>query len=509
MQYNIFDYLEDTAKRLPDKTALADEKGSLSFSALYALALSLGTAAAERCPAPAHPPFARPVCVLTGRDKESVAAFMGVLASGDYYVPLDKTMPAARMEKMLSRLAPAAIAGRREELEALADICPGAARIAFEDAFAHPADEGLLRERRALVLDVDPAYVFFTSGSTGEPKGIAVSHGSLIDFTEWYCEEFGSSEDDVCGNQPPFYFDASGRDLFPCLKTGGTIHILPRKFFMFPTLLIKYLNENRVNVLNWATSAFDLVAASRVLEKHRPERLRRIVLGGEALSAKSINIWKAAAPGAEIVNVYGPTETTVDCCFYRVDREFRDEEPVPIGRACANTQLMVLREDGSPAEPGEPGELWVRGRGVSLGYFADFEKSAEAFPQDPLNPWYHDRVYRTGDIVKLGEDGLLYFLSRKDSQIKHMGYRIELGESETALMSVAGIDRAVCLFDEEKDRIICVYTGKAEKEEIAKRLEALIPRYMHPQEYVRLTAMPETMSGKPDRAALKKMLADG
>ncbi|MBQ5436472.1 MAG: AMP-binding protein, partial [Firmicutes bacterium] len=287
------------------------------------------------------------------------------------------------------------------------------------------------------------------------------------------------------------------------------IHILPRKLFMFPALLIRYLNDNRVNVLNWATSAFELVANSRVLEKHQPLYLKRIVLGGEALHARQINLWKKAAPDAEIVNVYGPTETTVDCCFYRVDRTFRDEEPVPIGRACANMQLMVLDDDGRPVKKGEAGELCVRGRGVSLGYYGDFGKSAESFVQDPLNPWYHDRVYRTGDMVKQGEDGLLYFLSRRDSQIKHMGYRIELGETETALMSIGGIDRAVCLFDGGRDRIICVYCGSIEKNEAAEKLAALIPRYMCPNEYVRIDRMPETMSGKPDRPALKKRYIDG
>ncbi|MBQ2456387.1 MAG: amino acid adenylation domain-containing protein [Firmicutes bacterium] len=509
MQTNIFSYLENTAERYPDKTALVDDKGSVSFAALLTAALSIGTAAAAMIPVPEDPPFARPVCVMTGRDADSIKGFMGAMAAGCFYVPVDRTMPKARMEKVFKTVSPALVIGRREDRETAEGLENGAPFLAIEDAEAGDIDADLLSFRRSLVLDVDPAYVFFTSGSTGDPKGIAVSHGNLIDFTEWYCEEFNSSADDVCGNQPPFYFDASGRDLFPCLKTGGTIHILPRKLFMFPALLIRYLNDNRINVLNWATSAFDLVANSRVLEKHQPLYLKRIVLGGEALHARQINLWKKAAPDAEIVNVYGPTETTVDCCFYRVDRTFRDEEPVPIGRACANMQLMVLGEDERPVKKGEAGELCVRGRGVSLGYYGDFGKSAESFVQDPLNPWYHDRVYRTGDMVKQGEDGLLYFLSRRDSQIKHMGYRIELGETETALMSIGGIDRAVCLFDGGRDRIICVYCGSIEKNEAAEKLAALIPRYMCPNEYVRIDRMPETMSGKPDRPALKKRYIDG
>ncbi len=511
MQTNIFDYLENTAKRLPEKTALIDEKGSVTFSRLYSMALAIGTAAAERIERPALPPFARPVFVMTGRDIMSVAGFMGVLASGNFYVPLDRTMPKARMEKLFAGLRPLALVGSGDDQERVRELCEafGTPFINSEEAAACPIDEDELKKRRSLVLDIDPAYVLFTSGSTGEPKGIAVSHGNLIDFTEWYCEEFKSSKDDICGNQPPFYFDASGRDLFPCLKTGAEVHILPRRLFMFPSLLIKYLNENRVSVLNWATSAFDLVANSRVLEKHKPLYLKRIVLGGEALRAKQIGIWKEAAPEAEIINVYGPTETTVDCCFYRVDREFAEGEPVPIGKACTNMQLMVLDEGGKPAAAGEAGELWVRGRGVSLGYYGDFEKSGQAFVQDPLNPWWHDRVYRTGDMVKLGEDGMLYFLARKDDQIKHMGYRVELGEIETALRGADGVELGVCLFDEERDRILCIYTGSVETEALAQVLGSLLPRYICPNEYIKLESFPLTASGKLDRAALKREYAHG
>lgn len=486
MQTSIFDYFEITAKRLPYKIFLVDESGSYSFAEVYHRALCIGTYIATRFGC-----VNRPAAVLTGRRAECICGFLGVLASGNYYVPLDEKMPEARRSKILERIDPVTIIDGKE-------CC-----IA--------GDEELLKERRRRVLDVDPAYVFFTSGSTGEPKGIAVSHRNLMDFTEWYTEEFGSSEGDICGNQPPFYFDASGRDLFPCMKTGGTIHILPQKLFMFPMELVRYLDENRINTLNWATSAFIMLANSGALERLAPDSIRRVVLGGEALPARQLNIWKAALPEAEYINVYGPTEITVDCCFYRVDRDFADDEPIPIGKACRNMELLVIKEENgvlTEAGPGEVGELYVRGSGVSDGYIDDFEKSSKAFVQNPLNSRYFDRVYRTGDIVKLGEDGNLFFLSRSDGQIKHMGYRIELGEIETALNSMSGVDVAVCLHRAKDDRLICAYSGTADKKQMAVDIRALLPRYMHPNIYINYEALPMNANGKIDRALLKKELCD-
>ncbi|MCF0150279.1 MAG: amino acid adenylation domain-containing protein [Firmicutes bacterium] len=510
MQTNIFDYLEKTAARLPEKTAFVDETESCTFGLLYERALRMGTFLAGQITPPAVPPYCRPVAVVTDRSLWSVTGFLAVLASGNFYVPIDKDMPRIRMEKVLQKLQPAFVIGGEKAVEDLGEVLQNYPVRSFPQIVENDIDEDLLNARRRQVLDVDPCYVFFTSGSTGEPKGIAVSHGNLIDFTEWYTDEFESAETDICANQPPFYFDASGRDLFPCLKTGGTVHILPKKLFMFPMLLINYLNEHQVNVLNWATSAFHLVAASRVLEKFQPHTVKRILLGGEALQAKQVRLWKAAVPGVEIVNVYGPTETTVDCCFYRVEKDFADGEAIPIGKACANMQLFVLGEKGEPVEKGEPGELCVRGRGVSNGYYGDFEKSDAAFVQSPLNPLWHDRIYRTGDIVKEGEDGNLYFLSRQDNQIKHMGYRIELGETENALAAIEGIDQAVCLFDKEKDKILCVFSGEATDKQIAKAVADYVPKYMCPNIYVKKDRLPMNANGKIDRAALRKeLLSDG
>ena len=326
----------------------------------------------------------------------------------------------------------------------------------------HEAKSDILAQRREAVLDIDPAYVIFTSGSTGTPKGILISHRALIDFTEWMGETCNVSEDDVLGNQAPFYFDLSVKDIYQTLRNGCTTHILPKKLFMFPMMLVDYLNEREVTSLIWATSAFRIVADSGVFEKKVPTTVKRAILGGEALQARHVNLWKSAVPHIKVTNLYGPTEVTVDCTYYDLERDFADGEPIPIGKACRNKEIILLDEEQKPVADGEPGEICVRGIGLALGYLGDSQKTASAFIQNPLNSSYPDRLYRTGDIAKYNENGELIFLSRRDDQIKHMGYRIELGEIETALLAVSGVKAGVCFFDSAEDQIICVMQTEAD-----------------------------------------------
>ena len=202
--------------------------------------------------------------------------------------------------------------------------------------------------------------------------------------------------------------------------------------------------------------------------------------------------------------MYGPTETTVDCAALHLTRTYRDDEPIPIGRACRNMQLLLLKDDLTEAAPGETGELCVRGSGLAAGYFADAEKTNSAFIQNPLCPDYRDILYRTGDMAVQREDGNFYFLARRDGQIKHMGYRIELGEIETALYSVKGLREAVCFYDAMRDRIVCVYAGDLDTNALARALRTALPKYMLPNVYEKLDALPHNANGKLDRAALKE-----
>ena len=499
MLRNAAEYLERSAARVPDKIAFSDASGAVSYSRMLHDAQALGTvlAAIPGC-------CNAPVAVMIGRTVKSLIAMQGVLQSGNYYVPLDEQMPEVRMRRILDQVRARAIVyteQNRAAAEKLADCAP---LISLDEAVTHSPDPALLHARREEILDIDPVYVLFTSGSTGAPKGIVISHRAILDFTDWLTDFCGYTEHEVFGNQSPFYFDTSCKDLYQTLKLGATCVILEKKFFALPLFLLQALDRNGVTAVNWATSAFHLAASSGALEKCVPHALRKIVVGGEALQARYVNMWKRAIPEAELYNMYGPTETTVDCAALHLTRMYRDDEPIPIGRACRNMQLLLLKDDLTEAAPGETGELCVRGSGLAAGYFADAEKTNSAFIQNPLCPDYRDILYRTGDMAVQREDGNFYFLARRDGQIKHMGYRIELGEIETALYSVKGLREAVCFYDVMRDRIVCVYAGDLDTNALARALRAALPKYMLPNVYEKLEALPHNANGKLDRAALKE-----
>ena len=231
-------------------------------------------------------------------------------------------------------------------------------------------------------------------------------------------------------------------------------------------------------------------------------------MGGEALQARHVNAWLRAVEGLHVINLYGPTEVTVDCTGYHLDRPFADNEAIPLGTACENKEILLLDEQLRPVAPGEPGEICVRGCGLARGYFGDWDKTRAAFVQNPLQPDYPDLLYRTGDLAVM-RDGLLYFLSRRDGQIKHMGYRIELGEIEVALHGVEGIEAAVCLYDGTRDRILCIYAGTPDSDALAKAMRRAVPKYMLPNVYHRLERLPYNANGKVDRVRLKETYLDG
>lgn len=495
---NLFEYLAGTAARLPEKIAFADDARFFTFAGLKSAAESVGTAVAHACPTRSM------VAVLADRSAVTVVGLLGALTAGCCYVPLDPRMPEDRMRDIFGKVKPALLLYTEHDRKIAAKYADCTEILSVEEAETVSADVNLLRFRRGNVLDIDPAYMIFTSGSTGVPKGIPVSHRSVMDFTDWMSDYCGIDETWILGNQAPFFFDLSVKDLYQTLAQGCTTYVLPKKLFSFPTLLIDYLNQRNITGLIWATSAFRLTAESGIFEKKRLESVKHVILGGEALQAKHLNLWKNAADGCEFINLYGPTEVTVDCTAYKIQRDFTDGEPVPIGKACRNMEIFLLDDDLNPVPDGEPGEICVRGIGLALGYYADPGKTAAAFVQNPMNSAYPDRLYRTGDIAKVGDDGNLYYLSRRDGQIKHMGYRIELGEIETALNAVDGIHDAACFFDPDADLIVACLLTKLTNVDVTNAVKNRLPKYMMPNVWRMYDVFPATANGKIDRPALKE-----
>lgn len=493
------DYLDLTADRLPEKIAFSDGETAFTFDGLRQAACAAGTAIRR-----ISGRLRSPVAILTDRTAISVAGYLGAMEAGCMAVPLDGKMPSDRLTEILRRISPAVIFCQAKNAKRAAEFEDIAPVLMLEDVIGGEIDAAELKDAREHVLDVDPAYMIFTSGSTGKPKGIPVSHRSLIDFTEWMAEACGVTESDVLGNQAPFFFDLSVKDLFQTIRNGATCHILPKKCFLFPKILIDTLRDSGVTCLIWATSAFRMTAESGILEADRPDTVKKIILGGEALQAKHLNRWKRAIPDCRFINLYGPTEVTVDCTIYEIDRDFEDGEPIPIGKACRNMEVLLLDDDGRPVPDGEPGEISVRGIGLALGYYGDAEKTKTSFVQNPLCPEWQDRLYKTGDIGRIGPDGNLYFLARRDDQIKHGGYRIELGEIETALSAIEGVAGAMCFFDEANDKIIAAVQTGLTPADLASEIKNKVPRYMVPNDWRILERLPLTPNGKIDRNLIKE-----
>jgi len=497
-QTNVLEYLESTVRRVPDKTAYLDETCGMTFAEVSRGSRGVASALLEK--GFTH----EPVVVFMKKSPQAITAFFGCVYAGCYYVPIDIEMPRMRIDLIFENLQPKVMLCDESTLDMAGELDFHGEMLLYSEAAAHAIDEGALAKVRDSQLDTDPIYIVFTSGSTGVPKGVVACHRSVIDYIENLSEVLGFSEETRFGLQSPLYFDACLKELYPTLKFGATTVIIPKQLFMFPIKLVEFMNEHRVNTVCWVVSALTMISALRTFDKVVPQYLRTIAFGSEVFPIKQLRIWRETLPEASFTNLYGPTECTGMCCYYKVDREFEPGEAVPIGRPFHNTEILLLNEQNRLAAQGEVGEICVRGTSLTLGYYHAFEKTREAFVQNPLNDRYPELIYRTGDLGRRNERGELVFVSRKDYQIKHMGHRIELGEIEANVNMMEGVRSCCCIYDQEKGKIVLYFVGDMEGRALAAALRDKLPRYMLPNIVNKLETMPLTPNGKLDRVLLKK-----
>lgn len=489
---SVCDFLTASAQKFPDKVAFVEGQRSITYKQFQNSTKALASRILE------FPMKKEPVLIILPKGINALIAMFGVARSGNFYSIIDEKMPRERVEKIIAKLEPKLIITSKELRKDY-----GIPELLADDFDSFSINQTALDAVN--IIDTDLLYVLFTSGSTGEPKGVAITHKSVVDFVFWLSETFGFDESLRLLNQAPFYFDNSVLDIYGSLASGACLHIIPNSLFAFPKKVCEYIENNEINTIFWVPSVLIYFANLDIFKYFALTSLKKILFCGEVMPNKQLNIWRKALPKAFYANLYGPTEITDVCSYYVVNRDFGDDELLPIGKACANTELLVFDENMRlVTKAHEKGELYVRGSGLSVGYYNDPEKTNAAFIQNPLQSAYEEKIYKTGDIVAYNELGELICYGRCDSQIKLNGHRIELGEIETALNAHKDIKRSACVFKD--NGIIAFYESNKELDCLKDFLGEKIPAYMIPRKFSYTKQLPQNANGKIDRKALKQKL---
>ena len=502
MKKCITDYLDEVVKNNKNKNVFIENKDNkITYSKFGKDAKILASNILDEKPNF----YNKPIAIFIDKSIACLKAMFGILYSGNFYCVLDTTSPVNRIKTIIDTLKPELILTNSKNSAKLASFNLEVTTMNIDNLKPN-LNNKLLKMVNAKRIDTDPAYVLFTSGSTGVPKGTIITHKSLIAYATWFKETFAINEKTIFGNQTPFYFSMSVSDIYATIISGATLNIIPKINFSFPLKLMEYLNDYKINTIYWVPSALSIVANLNTFEYSIPKYLKKVLFAGEVMPMPQLNIWRKYLKGAMFANLYGPTETTDICTYYIVKRKFKDNETLPIGQNCNNLEILLVNEEGKAAAKDEVGEIYVRGSFVGNGYYNNPEKTNLAFVQNPLNKSYPEIVYRTGDLGKYNKYNELEYLGRKDFQIKHMGYRIELGEIETNINALKGLTICATIYDLVNKKIVLFYEAQSlTEDDVIKFINQKLLKYMQPNKVIRLAKMPYNANGKIDRVKLKEI----
>lgn len=522
MNYTLFQAVDQGAARHPEQPAVRCTGQELSYAelarrtdALARTLLAQGVRRGDR------------VGIYLNKSLESAIAVYGIMKAGAAYVPLDPFAPVERLRFVIRDCGMRCVVTAPAKLAALQEIAAAPSGldcligVASDDLPVRgiPWDEVNAQPGGAPgvnVIEQDLAYILYTSGSTGDPKGIVHTHRSGLSFAAWAADVYGLQATDRVSNHAPLHFDLSTFDLFSTALAGACMVIIPEAITKFPANIAKLIEQERISV--WYSVPFALIQLMQRggMESRDFSALRWVLFAGEPFPTKHLRDLMRRLPQAVFSNLYGPTETNV-CTYYHVAPiDEADDEPIPIGRPCANVDALVLDGEGHPVPAGEVGELLIRGPVVMRGYWGKPELTAKGFHRHELAPYVEDIYYHTGDLVQLQPDGNFKYLGRKDRQIKTRGYRVELDEIEVALLAHPAVDEAAVypIPDGQGSNLIeAAVTPKEgmtpQTEELMQHMAARLPAYAVPVKLTILHAFPRTSTGKINRRELQSLSAAG
>ena len=507
MKINLIELFEESVKKYPQKVAVIDKDREITFENLRVEAITLAqkiiyTGGCHN----------KPVAVFLDKSIESVYSDLGIVYSGNFYMNLDVKTPAERISNILKLVEPRFIISTSKQIKSIESIIPDTIDVILLDIDDREVclDEAFVLEGLSTIIDTDPSCIINTSGSTGTPKGVVLNHKSFFDFTEWAIDTFKFEDDLVMGSLSPIVFDIYSFELCMLMAKASTLVVLPGNLAAFPAKILDLLEKHKVNFLFWVPTIMVNIANMDLLSTYKLENLKTVWFAGEVFPTKQFNYWHRHLPQTTFANLYGPIEITLDCTYYIVDKEIPDEEPLPIGYACRNTDIIILdNDDKAVKDPNVEGELCVRGTSLAMGYYNNPEKTAAAFVQNPLNKAYPEVIYRTGDIVCYDEEGLIMFKGRKDNIVKHMGYRTDLGEIEHVIINTLKLVKNGCIVYNQAEKEITLFY-EAEQEipasEFRKKIGQALPKYMIPTVYNHLELLQRNTNGKIDRLYYKNLV---
>ena len=512
---NALEYLENSTRLYPEKTVVIDDNTSCTYMELSIVARKLGTYISDRTDT------GKSIALFMDKGVLTMQAFMAVVYSGCYYTLVDPSFPIDRTNQILGILESRVIITTSKYESKLLEVL-SCSEFKNKDIVVINLDnldinsitinEGKLATIRKKSKDTDILYCNFTSGSTGVPKGVLISHRAVISFIDNFTKAVGIEHQDVIGNQAPFDFDVSVKDMYSTLKCGATMVIIPKSYFMFPNRVVDMLDKYKVTTLIWAVSALVMLNRLHALRYKAPSSINKIMFSGEMMPIKQLNAWKKYYPDAKYINLYGPTEITCNCTYHILDRDYELDEKIPMGRAFNHCKVYLISKEGREITSdmvGVSGEVCVAGESLATMYCNNEVATKKAFTTNPIEGLEYERIYHTGDMACYGSDGHMYFAGRADFQIKHMGHRIELEEIEKVLGNVDEVEQACCFFDERKNRVVAYYVGLDNKKAIISNMKKKVPDYMVPNVYRRIERMPINKNGKTDRKLLKQIYLDG